>query len=45
VDGERTIALSFGIFALMLFGAMIGGILELRDPHPQTAASTTQKPS
>jgi hypothetical protein len=35
VDGERAIALSFGIFALMLLGATIGGIFELGNSHPQ----------
>lgn len=41
IDGERAIALSLGIFALMLFGALIGGILELRSGRAEPAAPAT----
>ena len=34
VSGERAIALSFGVFALMAFGAMVGWIVDIADRAP-----------
>ncbi|MEJ7670327.1 MAG: lysylphosphatidylglycerol synthase transmembrane domain-containing protein [Casimicrobiaceae bacterium] len=41
VQGERAIALSFGVFALTVFGALIGWLVEITDRPPVTPENET----